>query len=86
MSQNLISLTLNNDQIAAIDQTIGQLEGQLQGLVSLSLEARRAVSKMGPKSEAFCRQTINALRLYPEVVPPSIGVVGAQSWDIAALS
>jgi len=27
MSQNLISLTLNNDQIAAIDQTLGQLEG-----------------------------------------------------------
>jgi len=35
MSQNLISLTLKNDQIAAIDQTIGQLEGQLQGLISL---------------------------------------------------
>ena len=74
MPQNLISLTLDNDQIAAIDRTIGELEGQLEGLVSLSLEARRAVSKMGPKSEAFCRQTINALRLYPEVVPPSIGV------------
>ena len=69
MSQNLISITLTNDQITAIDHAIGELENQLQGLVSLSINARRSASKMGPKSEAFCRQTINALRLYPHVVP-----------------
>ena len=79
MSQNLVSLSLTNDQIAAIDHSIGELENQLQGLVSLSIDSRRTAAKMGPKSEAFCRQTINALRLYPQVVPPSVGVDDAHS-------
>ena len=79
MSQNLVSITLNPDQIAAIDHAIGELENQLQGLVSLSIDARRSASKMGPKSEAFCRQTINALRLYPQAVPASIGVEDAHT-------
>jgi len=79
MSHNLISITLTNDQITAIDHAIGELENQLQGLVSLSINARRTAAKMGPKSEAFCRQTINALELYPQVVPPSVGVEDARS-------
>ena len=79
MSQKLISITLTNDQIAAIEHAIGELENQLQGLVSLSIDARRAATKMGPKSEAFCRQTINALQNNPHVVPPSIGVEEARS-------
>jgi len=79
MSQNLVSLSLTSDQIAAIDHAIGALENQLQGLVSLSIDMRRSTAKMGPKSEAFCRQTINALRLYPQVVPPSIDVDDAHS-------
>jgi len=79
MSNNLISLSLTNDQIAAIDGTLGQLENQLQGLISLSIEARHRATKMGPKSEAFCRQTINALNLYPQIAPPSIGVARANA-------
>ena len=78
MSQNLISITLSNDQITAIDHAIGETENLLQGLVSLSIDARRTAAKMGPKSEAFCRQTITALRLYPQVVPPSVGVEEAR--------
>jgi len=66
-------------QIAAIDHTLGELENQLQGLISLDVDARRTGARMGPKSEAFCRQTITALRLYPQVVPPSIGVEAAHS-------
>jgi hypothetical protein len=79
MTQNPITLTYTPDQITAIDQTLSQLENQLQGLVSLSIGARRTASKMGPKSEAFCRQTVNALRLYPQIVPPSIRVDEAHS-------
>ena len=79
MSQNLVSITFTSDQITALDHAIGELENQLQGLASLSIDARRTASKMGPKSEAFCRQTINALQLYPHVVPPSIGVDDARA-------
>ena len=79
MSQNLFSISLTNDQIVALDHAISELENQLQGLASLSIDARRTAAKMGPKSEAFCRQTINALRLNPQVVPSSIGIDAARS-------
>jgi hypothetical protein len=79
MSQNVSSITFTNDQIVAIDKTIGELETQLHGLASLSIGARRSASKMGPKSETFCRQTINVLQLNPQVVPPSIGIEDARA-------
>jgi hypothetical protein len=74
MSKNIVSFTLTNDQIAAIDNAVGGLENQLQDLLSLTIHERRGLAKMGTKSEAFCRQTINALNLYPQIASPSIGV------------
>ncbi|RDZ26012.1 hypothetical protein [Lysobacter silvisoli] len=84
MSQNLLSLTLPDDQLAAIDATLTQLEAQLVGLVSLTIDDRRALAKMGPKSEQFCRQTLIALAQHPQVVPPGLSVAEAQA-DLAAL-
>jgi hypothetical protein len=79
MVQNLISLTITPEQFAAIDQAIGALETQLQGFAALSIDARRNTAKMGPKSEAFCRQAVNALKLYPQIIPPSVGLDQAQA-------
>ena len=79
MPQNLISLNITPEQFAAIEQAIGALETQLQGLAALSIDARRGVAKMGPKSEAFCRQAVSTLKLYPEIIPPSIGLEQAQT-------
>jgi len=79
MTTKLISLSLTSDQATAIDQAIGVLENQLQGLVSLSLDTRRGVAKMGSKSEAFCRKTINAMELYPQIIPPTISVGEARA-------
>jgi len=79
MSRNIAGFTLTNDQIAAIDNAVGGLENQLQDLLSLTIDQRRGLVKMGTKSEAFCRQTINALNLYPQIAPPSIGVGKANS-------
>jgi hypothetical protein len=84
MSRNTTGFTLSSDQIAAIDNAVGALENQLQDFLSLTIDERRGLAKMGAKSEAFCRQTINALRLYPQIVPPSIAVGDAQS-DLALL-
>lgn len=39
---------------------------------------------MGPKSEAFCRQTLTVLAQNPQVIPPSIDLAEAQA-DLAAL-
>ena len=83
-SQNLITFTVNPELIAALGKTLGDLEGQLSGLVSLSIDARRTAAKMGAKSEYFCRQTLNVLRLNPKVVPPTIDLVDAES-DLDAL-
>jgi hypothetical protein len=74
MSRNTIGFTLSSDQIAAIDNAVGALENQLQDFLSLTIDERRGLAKMGAKSEAFCRQTINALNLYPQIASPSIGV------------
>ena len=39
---------------------------------------------MGPKSEAFCRQTLTVLAQNPQVIPPSIDLAEAQA-DLTAL-
>lgn len=84
MGQNLISLELNEAELAAIDAALTALEGQLGGLIDLDAEQRRSLPKMGDKSEAFCRQTLNLLAQNPQLVPPGLGLTDAQR-DLAAL-
>src|SRR3989442_7816892 len=84
MSQNLITLPVTPELVAAIGNSIGELENQLQGLVALNNDVRRSASKMGAKSEQFCRQTLHALQVYPQLVPPSIDVADANA-DLEAL-
>jgi len=86
MSRITAGFTLTSDQIAAIDNAVSGLEIQLQSLLSLTIDERRGLTKMGSKSEAFCRQTINAMRLYPQIVPPSVSsTVGDAQTDLALL-
>lgn len=54
MSQNLISLALTEADYTEIDGALATLEAKLSGLISLDTSERRAISKMGEKSEAFC--------------------------------
>jgi hypothetical protein len=79
MTQYLITLSVNDDLIVAVANAIGEVETRFEGLASLSIDERRAASKMGPKSETFCRQTLNALSLHPNVVPSGVGVEKAQA-------
>jgi hypothetical protein len=72
MSQNLISLALPDDDLAAIDAALAALEEKLAGLISLNPDEIRALAKMGDKSEAFCRQTLVILNQNRQVVPPSL--------------
>lgn len=60
MSQNLLSLQFTDQQLAAIDAALTSLESALSGLIALTPDQRRAMTKMGPKSEAFCRQGLMA--------------------------
>jgi len=84
MGQNLISLALNDAELAAIDAALATLEEHLGALIDLDAEQRRSLPKMGDKSEAFCRQTLNLLALNPQFVPPGLGL-GQAERDLAAL-
>lgn len=84
MSQNLISLTLSDQQLAAADQALAALEQAFAGFIALQPDQRRSLSRMGGKSEQFCRQTLTVLGDNPQIVPASIDVAGAQT-DLIAL-
>lgn len=84
MTQNLLSLTLSDDQLAAIDGALAALEGATAGLIAMDNDTRRQITKMGDKSEAFVRQTLMVLEQNPEIVPPALGLAEAQA-DLRAL-
>lgn len=78
MSQNLIHLDVTDEQVAAAQAALDQLESALSGLMSLSPDERRRLNKMGAKSEVFCRQALRVLEQNQQIVPPSLGLAGAQ--------
>lgn len=84
MSQNLISLSLSDEQLATLDVAISTLETQLVGLISLEPDERRSLARMGQKSEVFCRQTLSVMDQNRQIVPPSLDLTGAQQ-DLLAL-
>lgn len=84
MSQNLISLTLTDEQLVAADAALAALEQAFAGFRALGIEQRKSLSRMGAKSEQFCRQTLTVLGDNPQIVPASIGVADAQA-DLVAL-
>ena len=84
MSQNLVSLTLTQDQVTAALTALDQVEASLPGLISLQPEDRKGLVFMGPRSEAFCRQTVRVLDQNRQIVPPSLDLAGAQA-DLVAI-
>lgn len=78
MNQNLVSLALSNDDIAALDAALTTIEEKLAGLIELSVEQRHNLSKMGDKSEAFCRQALILLAENRQIIPPGLDLVEAE--------
>ncbi|MBL8395347.1 MAG: hypothetical protein JNK99_11480 [Candidatus Accumulibacter sp.] len=78
MSQNLVSLALSNDDLAALDAALATVEEKLAGLIELSVEQRRNLSKMGDKSEAFCRQALILLAENRQIIPPGLDLSEAE--------
>lgn len=77
MSRNLVTLSLGDAQLTAVDAALTELETQLTGLIALQPTQKRALQKMGNKSEAFCRQTLRVLEQNPQIVPPNVSVADA---------
>ncbi|WP_374480472.1 hypothetical protein [Zoogloea sp.] len=69
MTQNVISLPLSAEQIDLVQKALEVLEQQLAGLISLSVDQRRELSKMGPKSEMFARKAYDVIAQSPEILP-----------------
>lgn len=84
MSQNLISLGLTEADYAEIDAALAVLERHFKSLVDLSTAERRSLTKMGDKSEAFCRQALRVLDQNRQVLPPTLDLAEAQR-DMAQL-
>ena len=78
MPQNLISVTLTDADYAEIDGALTTLEKHFEQLIDLSANDRRSLSKMGDKSEAFCRQALRVLEQNRQLLPPSLDLAEAQ--------
>lgn len=84
MSQNLIDIVLSDETLSAVDAALDTLETHFTGLIALSPEQRRALIKMGDKSEAFCRQAVDSFVQNPGVLPRNFDVEAYQR-DLDAL-
>jgi len=84
MSQNLISLNLTTDAITAAVAALDTLETHLAGLQPLEPQQRRNLTKMGDKSEAFCRQAVVVLSENPGVLSRNFDLEEFRG-DLAAL-
>ena len=69
MSQNLISLTIDSSRFTAIEAAVTALEKELVDFVELSVEQRRELLKLGPRTEVFCRATIEVMERNPGALP-----------------
>ena len=69
MSQNLIDMNLTSENLGAIDDALAVIEEQLSSLIGLTPVLRRELTKMGGKSEAFCRQAVDVLGENPGILP-----------------
>jgi hypothetical protein len=79
-----LTLNLPDAELMAIDSALTELEARLSGLGSMEADKRRSLARMGGKSEAFCRQALQALEQNPLVVPPSLKVGDARA-DLDAI-
>ncbi len=82
--QNLASLKLTPALLAAMDAALAALEQSCANFPDLTPEDRQGLTKMGDRSEAFCRQTVNVLTQNTGVLPPSFNLAELQA-DLADL-
>jgi hypothetical protein len=84
MTQNIVSLSLTDAQLQAIDTAIAELETQLSGLIALTQPQKKTLRKMGDKSEAFCRGAMRVLEQNPQLAPPNL-VAASPLQDLSTL-
>ncbi len=78
MTQNLIDFEISDESLALIDEALASIEAQLVLLRGLDVDLRRSLTKMGDKSEAFCRQALVAFTQNQGVLPRNFDLAGFQ--------
>jgi hypothetical protein len=78
MTQDL-TLSFSDAELQGLDAALTDVETRLVGLVGLDNDARRRLTKMGGKSEKFCRQAMTVLEENPSLVAPGLKLPVAQS-------
>lgn len=84
MTQNVISISFTEADLATIDGALAALEEKFVALISLSNEEKRALSKMGTRAETFIRETLVAMEQNPDMIPATLNLAEARI-DLTAL-
>jgi hypothetical protein len=84
VSQDLVSLTFTDEQLAAADAAITQLETLFAGFISLTPAERRSLIRMGNQSRPFCEDAILMMEQNRALIPPILDIAAAKQ-DMAAL-
>lgn len=84
MAKNHVSISFSEPRLTALAQAMDVMEMEFGDLISLPVAERRAMFKMGDKSEVFVRETIDTLGQNPKLVPEALNLPEAQA-DLAAL-
>ena len=69
MTQNLTSLDLA-EELPQLDAALDTIDRILKAFVSLDADQMRRLSKLGDKTESFCRQTAAILDQNRQALPP----------------
>lgn len=80
--QNLVSAALTPAQVTAATTAIGTIRTNLPFLRNLTIEERRALPKMGPRSLAFVNQALLAAKANGGKLPASFDLPGFEA-DLA---
>ena len=72
-----ISIRFTEEDLAAIDAALTQLEQRFARLVALDAKERRRLYKMGNKTEKFCREALTVLDKNRQLAPPAMDLNGA---------
>lgn len=76
--QNLVSIQYTDEEIAQMDAALNTLRVLFSRMIALQPDERRELTKLGPKSQAFCDQALAVLLANPQIVPPSLNLAEAQ--------
>lgn len=73
--QRNVSAVLSAQDLQAVIQAIQQAEAKMPFLITLSLEERQELTKMGPKSVNFVSDAAETVKTFPNIIPPSFDKV-----------